>query len=625
MARKTRRPARRTSASGGSRSASASRSASKGGTGPARRDKRARLESAAAGITRDVAPLFEDDASAIVPNEVIVQLRDDAAAQVTENIPTGPSRGMDIIGANRFGISALDAVLDAANIVSITRLHPPAPPTATMAMRELQLSSTFRIRVEDSTSEDLAAQFADLAEVEFAEPVVYRETGVVPNDPSFAAQWGLTKINCPAAWDRTTGSANVTVAVLDTGIDLDHPELAPLLVPGFDMVDLGPNPTPPAGFRFEGDFAGRDNDPQDEVGHGTHVAGTVACVSNNASGVAGVTWSCRLMPVKVLTRIVNLNNPNDVRGVGSSADIAAGIRWAVDNGARVLNLSLSGPTNTQVERDAVAYAISRGAVVVAAMGNNGGQIVRFPAAFPDVVAVGAINQNDQRANFSNTGPHIDVAAPGVGVLSTVWNNGFATFDGTSMASPHVAGVAALILSCNPNLTGAQVADIIRTTARPLRVNPGDPVPNDTFGHGCVDAAAAINRACPRPPTREITCQSRITLCPTAQVVCTSRRPSCGVSRVTVCPTVVVQCTQPIQCQRSVILDCPRPTRPPICQAPSEAIRCPTGALCGGPIPGPGGEQAGGGNDPWSTYGFDPYDPNLFDPYGTDYGDDPDQE
>lgn len=566
-------------------------------------------------------PLFTDDASAIVPNEVIVQLREDVAAQITENIPTGPTRGIEGAAA-RFGVSSVDAVLRAAGNVSITRLHPPMPPTAA-AEAAPPISATFRVRVEEATRSNLVAQFARLPEVAYAEPVVYRETGAVPNDPSFAAQWGLAKINCPAAWDRTTGSANITVGVLDTGIDLDHPELAALLVPGQDMVDLGPNPTPPAGFRFEGDFQGRDNVPQDEVGHGTHVAGTIACASNNNAGVAGVTWSCRLMPVKVLTRIVNLTNPNDVRGVGSSADIAAGIRWAVDNGARVLNLSLSGPVETQVERDAVAYAISRGAVVVAAMGNNGGQIVRFPAAFPDVVAVGAIDQNDQRAPFSNTGPHIDVAAPGVGVLSTVWDNGFATFDGTSMASPHVAGVAALILSCNGNLTGPQVADIIRTTARPLQVNPGDPVPNDTFGHGCVDALAAVNRACPQT-TRTLTCPSRVTVCPSVAVACTTQTVTCR-SRLTVCPTVVLRCTQTITCQRSVIIDCPpTPTRTPVCTQPSAMIRCPSTAVCGPLDPRPpfgGGEQAGG-NDPWAMYGFDPYDPALFDPYAADYGDEP---
>jgi subtilisin family serine protease len=429
-------------------------------------------------------PIFTDEVSNIIPGEVIVQLSPDASAQITESIAPGPSRGHPVSGARGFGVSGLDRVLADLQVTSVTRLTPPAP-TMTAADESLvALASTFKIRYESDTDALTAAEtLSNVDGVEYAEPNRYRETYAIPNDPSFPTQWGLTKINCPPAWDRTTGSASVVVAVIDTGIDLDHPELAALLVPGTDMVDLGPAPTPPPGFHFEGDFMGRDSDPQDEVGHGTHVAGTIACASNNGTGVAGVTWNCRLMPVKVLTRMVNNANPLDVRGVGSAADIAAGIRFAVDHGARVLNLSLGGTVDTLVERDAIAYAISQGAVIVAAMGNafGSGNPTSFPGAYPDVVAVGAIDQTDHRAFFSQTGPHIDVAAPGMGVLSTVWDNGFATMSGTSMASPHVAGVAALILSCNSSLTGAQVAEIIRQTARPLRDNPADPVPNDNYG------------------------------------------------------------------------------------------------------------------------------------------------
>ncbi|MDP9177764.1 MAG: S8 family serine peptidase, partial [Gemmatimonadota bacterium] len=339
-------------------------------------------------------PIFGAGVSDIIPGEVVLQLREDTAAQITESVAGGPRRGLTEFGATSFGIDGLDSILSDLKVKDIVRLHPPAPFTSGTLELAAPLAATFRLSFAAATSVEKAVErLASVGGVEFAEPNRYRETYAIPNDPSFAAQWGRSKINAPAAWDRTTGSANITVAVIDTGVDLDHPELAPLLVQGTDMVDLGPNPTPPPGFRFEGDFQGRDNVPQDEVGHGTHVAGTIACLSNNGVGVAGVTWSCRLMPVKVLTRLVNIANPNDVRGTGSSADIAAGIRWAVDNGARVLNLSLGGTTATQVERDAIAYAIARGAVVVAAMGNafQQGNPTSFPAAFPNVVAVGAIS------------------------------------------------------------------------------------------------------------------------------------------------------------------------------------------------------------------------------------------
>jgi subtilisin family serine protease len=154
------------------------------------------------------------------------------------------------------------------------------------------------------------------------------------------------------------------------------------------------------------------------------------------------------------------------------------------------------------------------------MGNGGPAAgASFPGAYPDVVAVGAIDQADQRASFSQVGPHIDIAGPGVGILSTVWDNGFTTMSGTSMATPHVAGVAALVLSINPGLTGAQAAEILRQTARPLRDNPGDPIPNNNYGFGCVDAQAAVNRAGPpviRPstltpcrPTQPVFCRATL--------------------------------------------------------------------------------------------------------------------
>jgi subtilisin family serine protease len=583
-------------------------------------------------------PIFSGAESDIVPGEVIVQLEEGAAAHVTESIPKGPSRGLRAMEATAFGIGALDAALRKIGATAVTRLHPPQPVVSAAMTEAVAMASTFRVSFPAKTSVDKAVStLSAAAGVVYAEPNRYRETCVVPSDPSFAAQWGLTKINCPAAWDRTTGSPNITVAVIDTGVDLDHPELAPLLVQGNDMVDLGPAPVAPAGFHFEGDFQGRDNNPQDEVGHGTHVAGTIACLSNNGVGVAGVTWNCRIMPVRVLARIVSNANPADVRGTGSAADIAAGIRWAVDHGARVLNLSLGGPTDTMVERDAIAYAIAHGAVVCAAMGNGGaGAGLSFPGAYPDVVAVGAIDQADHRAVFSQVGPHIDVVGPGVGVLSTVWDNGFTSMSGTSMATPHVAGVAALVLSCNPGLTGAQVADILRQTARPLRDNPADPVPNNNYGFGCVDAQAAVNRACPRisqtilcQPTGPVRCRSTPITCRTTPITCREStviicRPSTLVrcpSITITCPTSTVVCreTAPISCRPSAVIPC---QSAPITCSPSATIRCPSGPVCGlpgHPIENPFGTgDPGGWNDPYGAGGeYEGWD--EYDPYAGHYG------
>jgi hypothetical protein len=164
---------------------------------------------------------------------------------------------------------------------------------------------------------------------------------------------------------------------------------------------------------------------------------------------------------------------------------------------------LGGYNDTFVERDAVAYAIAQGCVVVAAMGNDDVSTLHYPAAYPNVVAVGAVNQSDQRVSIppygwgSNTGSHIDVVAPGVTIRSTDWDNAYSYKQGTSMAAPHVSGVAALIKSCKSSLTGSQVAQIIRDTSRALKDDPADPVPNDRYGHGIVDAKAAVDQACPK--------------------------------------------------------------------------------------------------------------------------------
>lgn len=582
-----------------------------------------------AGLHHDVPEsILGAEGADLIPGEVLLQLDEAASGALTESIAGGSTRGRSLAGATAFGYPALDSAMSTLGVVSITRLHPPAPISSLAMTEATAMASTFRLRFDPGTPLGQAIDtLAKVEGVQFAEPNRYRETYVVPNDPSFASQWGLAKINCPAAWDRNTGSPAIVVAVIDTGVDLDHPELAPLLVAGTDVVDLGPSPVAPAGFRFEGDFQGVDNEPQDEVGHGTHVAGTIACLSNNAAGVAGVTWHCGLMPVRVLARIVNIANPADVRGLGSAADIAAGIRWAVDHGARVLNLSLGGPVDTEVERDAIAYANAHGVVICAAMGNGGpGAAPSFPGAYPDVVAVGAIDQADHRASFSQVGPHIDVAAPGVGILSTVWDNGFATMSGTSMATPHVAGVTALVLSSNPSLTGAQAADIVRQTARPLRDSPGDPVPNDNYGFGCVDAEAAVNRASPpQPRTSTITCRF------TSPVTCRATTPvTCRRSIVIRCPTDQIRCpTRPIICRPSVISICPsdqiRCTNPVICRVtqvcpiPSQ-IACPSGPVCGVPgRPGPGQPGAAPPSGEWeSEPGWDDPAAGQYDPYAGYY-------
>ena len=448
---------------------------------------------------------FDDipDGPQAIPGQVIIKLTQTAQREMTAAVPTGPMRGIAEASPSGFGVASIDKILKKCGTRMINRLHGPIPTSVltngTTSEAAADLVATMRVRYDGGDNpEVIAKELKKASGVVDASAEYYRYSNVVPNDPDFGQLWGMQMINAPDAWNRTTGCSDVTVAVIDSGVDLNHPDLVANLVPGRDMVDL-PGATPPPGFHFEGDNVGRDAIPQDEVGHGTHVAGTIGAVGDNNRGVVGVCWNVKLMPVKVLTRLVSNSNPNDVRGTGSSADVAAGIRWAVDNGADILNLSLGSLSSTFVERDAVAYAVAQGVLVVAAMGNheqsNPGA-PSFPAAYPSVLSVGAVNQAKQRAVFSVRGPHIDVVAPGVNIRSTDWDDTYSSKSGTSMATPHVAGLAALMKCCNPNLSADQIADIIRQTAEPLRENPGDPVPNDSFGSGLIDAAKAIQRACP---------------------------------------------------------------------------------------------------------------------------------
>ncbi len=570
-----------------------------------------------------------------VPGEVVFGVTGGVSSGLEVSMTSGPSRGT--FAVTEMGVSGLDGVLSGLNVVDIRRVHGPASPAPMGVLADEideAIGGTFRIRYAGRAKVSTAVdRLNKLDEVTFAEPVYLREAFVTPNDPSFAQQWGLTKIRCPEAWDRTTGSANVTVAVVDSGVDLDHPELSGLLAAGQDLVDLGPNPGPPIpGWVWEGDFNGRDNVPQDEVGHGTHVAGTIACASNNGTGVAGVTWGCRVMPVKVLNRARRLSD-NRISGFGTSVDIAAGIRWAADHGAQIINLSLGGPTNDTVTADAVAYAVSRGCLVVAAMGNTGDAVPQFPAALPDVLSVAAVDINDRRAAFSSMGPHVDVSAPGVDILSTDWDNTFGSKNGTSMASPHVAGIAALMLSCNANLTSAQLTQMIRSSARALRDVAADPVPNDRYGVGLVDAKAAVDLACPpvlrslrltcpsegiRCPSITISCASRFLRCPSESIRCPSVTIICSSSSVrcpseaVLCPSVGLVCpSEAVRCPSTVVL------------CPSESVRCPSvSSVCPSTLAGCASTRACDGPD-FPDFPDFPDRPGAAgasadDPYGVDY-------
>jgi serine protease len=309
--------------------------------------------------------------------------------------------------------------------------------------------------------------------VEYAHPNYQFQAAFVPNDPLYSQQWNLRAIRMPEAWEISQGEG-VTVAVVDTGVTR-VPDLAQTeFVKGYDFVD-------------------DDEDPTDLNGHGTHVAGTLAQSTNNALGVAGVAFKAKIMPVRVL----------DANGFGSLSDVVEGIRYAVDHGATVINLSLGSRASARLMEEAVAYAHSKGVTVVAAAGNENSNQVSYPARYPHVIAVSATGPDGTKAPYSNYGVGVDIAAPGgaktpehpeYGILQQTINRRnpdepvFAYFQGTSMAAPHVAGVAALIQAQgikDPD----KVEAILKMSAAPV---PGDK--QNFYGAGLLDAARALARA-----------------------------------------------------------------------------------------------------------------------------------
>lgn len=460
-------------------------------------------------MTDHVFPSDHDDPP-YVPGEVLITLETDAQQSINQFIPDTQSTLAQDLLPNDFGVAAVDKVLKKYKPIGISKVHGVIPDARLKADDEAQplasrLVATYRVRVDEKADiEVLAKQLNGLDEVQLAEPNYLHFTmATMPDDTLYARQWGLTSIRCPEAWDRQKGKSSIVIAVVDTGIDLNHPDLRANLVQGRDLVNLTDGRRAGSTFRdsdgdlwtVEGDVRLADNFPQDDVGHGTHVAGIIGAATDNDQGVAGVAWNCGVMPIRAMYRIVRQRD-NRVSGSGTSANIATGIRWAADNGANVINLSLGSFGASQAINNAIQYAIGRNCVVVAAMGNHGTGRLAYPAAFPNVLSVGATDQSDARARFSATGAHIDVSAPGVGILSTDWNDRYSRKNGTSMATPYVAGLAGLILSCNPRLRPAEVVRIIRDTARPLRDRPSDPVPNNNYGTGLIDCFEAVKRACP---------------------------------------------------------------------------------------------------------------------------------
>ncbi len=424
----------------------------------------------------------EPPTDTVVPGEVLASFDPALTLDQVERIAS--ERGLRVLDRSPSGVY---------------RLGDTAPPDRDTARARMRLEKT-------------VADFRAVPGVRVAEPNRLLHASAVPNDQHYALLGYPDIINLPDAWDVTTGDRDVIVAVIDTGVLYEHPDLGGRLMGGYDFVSNESR-------SLDGD--GRDDDPSDpgdaagddeaSTFHGTHTAGTIAAMSDNTIGVAGITWSCRLMPIRAL-------------GIGSSGEVfelAEAIRYAagLDNvsgrlpprRADVMNLSFDGGAGwvpSEILHEAVQAAHAAGVIMVAAAGNTGSTAAAFPAGYPEVISVGAVDWDLTLAEYSNHGPTLDLVAVGGargtfpdgtsrGVLSTVGadTDGPITFEygyryGTSMACPQVAGVVALMLSANSALSAAQVRDILHGTATDL----GLPGRDDDFGYGLVNAAAAVEQA-----------------------------------------------------------------------------------------------------------------------------------
>ncbi len=358
----------------------------------------------------------------------------------------------------------------------------------TSTIKEIPPLNIYQVKIPAGTTvEEVASVLSRNPDVEYARPNYIARIAVTPNDALFRYQYALNNtgqdigapgspsgkasadIRATAGWEETKGDATTIIAIVDSGVDFDHPDIRNKVVSGGR------------------DFYNDDWDATDDNGHGTYVAGIAAADTNNDEGMAGVAWNCMVLPVKV----------TDEEGLAYYSDVIAGIIWAADNGAQVINLSLGGDVPDDGLRDALRYAYNKGVVVVASAGNDD-TFVYYPAAYDAYcLAVAATDYNDDRTPWSCFGPEVDVAAPGDSVLSIVptWYWGpdylpYAFGDGTSASAPHVAGLAALLKGLKPWLSVDDIMNVIRFSADD--VNSGDfPGRDDYIGYGRINLEKAL--------------------------------------------------------------------------------------------------------------------------------------
>ncbi len=332
------------------------------------------------------------------------------------------------------------------------------------------LNNIIRLKVSESQNiDDLIAQLKEAGYYEYVEKVPLRSIISTPNDVSFASQWSLSKINATQAWDVNPGGANVVVAVIDNAVQTNHPDLAANMLSGKDMsseLDFDPNP------------------PNSTFAHGTHVAGILSAVTNNSIGIAAASNNkVKILPIKATP---DNGNPNSIY-YGFE-----GIVWAVNNGAKIVSLSWGGVGYSSAEQDVINFAFENNVIVVAAAGNDNNAEPSYPAAYNHVISVASLDDNDTKSSFSTYGSTVDISAPGRSILSTLPYNTYASYSGTSMATPLVASCLGYLWSCFPTLSMDELENLLKTTSDDI--SSQNPSYDGKLGTGRVNLLNAVSCA-----------------------------------------------------------------------------------------------------------------------------------
>ena len=337
-----------------------------------------------------------------------------------------------------------------------------------------------RWKVPDQARDQVIEALSNNPNIEFAEPNYTAELSFVPNDPRYPLQWGLQMIQAPLAWDVSRGTSDVIVAVIDSGINAQHEDLAGRVVAGYNFVNENTD----------------TSDNWECGGHGTAVSGVVGAAFNNQKGIASLGQNILIMPLRTSEQYLDTNvNPPVLKcSTNSYFNMARAMIFAADNGARVANLSMGGSSDSQTLRDGVNYAVAKGLVIAAAVGNWGGCCIGYPAAIDPVIAVGSTDQNDNKTSWSATGAGLKVMAPGVDIQTTLKEGTYGYWYGTSFSSPYVAGLAALLISTNTSLTNTQVIGYILNSVD----DKGAPGWDDQYGYGRINAVKALALATGQP-------------------------------------------------------------------------------------------------------------------------------